>query len=172
MHVFFNVFVLSRFYLLASREFSKSSLTTLTGRWTTSPAAIRSTTSLGSAWIAATSVIVFLVLWREKADDFGATSAWMVRRTDSRSLWRETGSLVIATEMEGYHPLCSFTAYLWLVSNEATTTKLLPSTSKLIWTQIEGLIHFTFWFNKETATTSHHKTIFPRLHSSWKLKST
>lgn len=35
----------------ASSEFSMSSLMTDAGRWTTSPAAMRSTTCLGKAWI-------------------------------------------------------------------------------------------------------------------------
>ena len=38
---------------LASREFSMSSLTTDAGRWTTSPAAMRSTTFLGRAFMRA-----------------------------------------------------------------------------------------------------------------------
>lgn len=45
-------------YLFASREFSRSSLTTLAGLWTTSPAAIRSTTCFGKAWIAGVAAIV------------------------------------------------------------------------------------------------------------------
>ena len=43
---------------LASREFSINSLTTDAGRWTTSPAAIRSTTVLGRAWIRGVGVDV------------------------------------------------------------------------------------------------------------------
>lgn len=35
----------------ASREFSRSSLTMLTGRWMTSPAAMRATTEGGRGWI-------------------------------------------------------------------------------------------------------------------------